>query len=593
MADKDTASDLFPWKATIVVGLGNVSHFFAMCSLFAYAGLMAVDLGWSKDAASAGLTAGWLASSVFVGRLFTAGLWGGFADKYGRRPALFATLASLTIGNLAFGFCTSFAAAIAARFVFLGMGNGFVTLLGILSCEVGGKARQTQVMAYVLGAGGFTQLMGPALGGYLYGTMPVFPALASSLVGTCIPLLTMVLAYHWLPETMQNSASAPEPGATSAGASAAEHRIVLPSTRTPGSAYSPVATATATDDTIDQSGDQDDPAVLSPIVQRSDDASAHGISSDSTAASGNRTIAPCEQQQQQQQQQHSAAKKPAPTNMVVHLLTLDPLLRQVTLLRAFAGFHFFALVELVPLWAIAPRSVGGLGFDQVDVGQLCGLSSIGGLIYMLTVMAPMIDRLGLRRSLSVGSLVSAAGFALVPFIRASWGTAGTLVATMTCFSFTSMGCQTSTNSVFALTNNVAQPETRGLVNGIAVTVEGVGKGLAPALIATFFALSLISYGNFVWGHGLVFWSLAASECSIAYAASCLPSSLDITRVRLGTDNVNPASGARGQLPANVIGAKAARVPEKSVEFAVRVAPVHQDGESEGRLLKRQDISELI
>ena len=86
-----------------------------MSSLFSYSAIMAVDLGWSEDRESAGFSAGWLASAVFIGRFFTAGAWGEFADKRGRRPALAITLTSMAIGNLLFGFCKSFWMAIAIR----------------------------------------------------------------------------------------------------------------------------------------------------------------------------------------------------------------------------------------------------------------------------------------------------------------------------------------------------------------------------------------------------------------------------------------------------------------------------------------------
>jgi len=126
---------------------------------------MAVDLGWSEDRESAGFSAGWLASAVFIGRLFTAGAWGEFADKRGRRPALAITLTSMAIGNLLFGFCKSFWMAIAIRLIFLGVLNGYVTLMGILACEIAGKENQTRILAYVLGSSSLTQLLAPALAG--------------------------------------------------------------------------------------------------------------------------------------------------------------------------------------------------------------------------------------------------------------------------------------------------------------------------------------------------------------------------------------------------------------------------------------------
>ena len=145
---------------------------------------------------------------------------------------------------------------------------------------------------------------------------------------------------------------------------------------------------------------------------------------------------------------------------------------------------------------------------------------------MLFAMVPLIERMGLRRSLYCGSLSSASGFALIPFVQALWGFGESMVVAAACFAISSMGTATLTTAISNATNDLTRPETRGLVNGIATTVESFGKMSAPALTATMFALSLLKYGDVSWGHGLVFWSLAVSQCSIAVGAAYLPVKLD-------------------------------------------------------------------
>ena len=51
------------------------------------------------------------------------------------------------------------------RLIFLGVLNGYVTLMGILACEIAGKENQTRILAYVLGSSSLTQLLAPALAG--------------------------------------------------------------------------------------------------------------------------------------------------------------------------------------------------------------------------------------------------------------------------------------------------------------------------------------------------------------------------------------------------------------------------------------------
>ena len=108
------------------------------------------------DEESAGYVAGALASTVPLGRIFTATLWGMVADKLGTRAALCLSMVSVSAGNLLFGFVRPLWAAAAARFVLIGMGNGFPTLIGLLAADVGGQARQTHVIGYLTTA--FTSL---------------------------------------------------------------------------------------------------------------------------------------------------------------------------------------------------------------------------------------------------------------------------------------------------------------------------------------------------------------------------------------------------------------------------------------------------
>ena len=47
-----------PIRAVITLCMAQVAHFYSMCSVFSYAGFMAVDCGWVSDADRAGYVAG-------------------------------------------------------------------------------------------------------------------------------------------------------------------------------------------------------------------------------------------------------------------------------------------------------------------------------------------------------------------------------------------------------------------------------------------------------------------------------------------------------------------------------------------------------
>lgn len=199
------AAEPFPWKAVAVLALCNASHFYSICSLFSYAGFLCVDLGWSRNVDRAGFVAGWLGTALTLGRLPTAFAWGMAADKWGRKPCLMMSIASIGVGNLAFGLCRSLRAALVIRFVFLGMGNGWVSLVGTVTGEIAGRAKQNTVLAYTMSSGSLIQLVGPGVAAVVYGTgFRAYPALMPSLLGFGLACVTILLGVAWLPETKYN-----------------------------------------------------------------------------------------------------------------------------------------------------------------------------------------------------------------------------------------------------------------------------------------------------------------------------------------------------------------------------------------------------
>lgn len=188
-----------PWRPILALCACNVAHFYAVCSLFSYGGIMSADLGWVKDRDNAGNVAGFLQSSNVLGRIPTASLWGFFGSRFGLIRGLCISMGSLVIGGILFGLCTDKIPAVAIRFIFLGMGSGWPTLLAPCVIEIGGVERQTEVIGIVFAAGTFIQLLGPAVGGWTYGTIPRFPAAIPSMIGSAFGLFAVVVLRCWMP----------------------------------------------------------------------------------------------------------------------------------------------------------------------------------------------------------------------------------------------------------------------------------------------------------------------------------------------------------------------------------------------------------
>eukprot|EP00435_Cladocopium_sp_Y103_P033880 s2542_g8.t1 len=171
------------------------AYFYTICTIFSFAGILSVDLGWAPDRNEAGSVAGWLQSSNVCGRIFTSPIWGFVAARYGIKVVLTITLFSMLIGGILFGFCTNLIAAMSVRFIFFGVLNAWLVLTGPCAFAVAGPERQTEVLGLIFAAGCGMQLIGPAVGGWTYGIVEKFPALLPSLIGCGLCILASALLF--------------------------------------------------------------------------------------------------------------------------------------------------------------------------------------------------------------------------------------------------------------------------------------------------------------------------------------------------------------------------------------------------------------
>lgn len=331
-----------PLRAVITLCMAQVAHFYSMCSVFSYAGFLAVDLGWVANADRAGYVAGLVAAMLPLGRLPTSVLWGWIADRYGRRPALIGSMLGIAAGNLLFAFARPMWAALAVRFVLLGGGNGWNSILGPICAEIGGD-RQAQLLGYVFGAGGVINLVGPAIGGFTYGAcVPLFPALVPSLIGCVIGSVATLMAWAWLPET----------------------RPQLP----------PVAPAP----TAARSVTCPDPTLAA---------------SKGAAAAATKAGAP------------PTPPTPPREGPTLWSMMRAPPMPAVIVLRTGIGLAAFASYDIIPLWAIASRGAGGAALPQRHLGGLLAGAAALQLLWTTFCMGPVMMAAGVRRTF-VGAAVA-------------------------------------------------------------------------------------------------------------------------------------------------------------------------------------------
>jgi MFS family permease len=187
-------------RGVAALAAANCAHFFSVCSIFPYAGFLAVDNGWAVDIDAAGYVAGWLATFTLVARIPTSTLWGLAADRWGSKICLEVSLFAIAVGSPLFGLSSALWGAIASRALFLGALNGWPTLTGLMVAEISGEERQGAALSKIISVGGFMGLIGPAVGGWTYDSVPFMPrALPPNLIAAAICLVALGAVHVWYP----------------------------------------------------------------------------------------------------------------------------------------------------------------------------------------------------------------------------------------------------------------------------------------------------------------------------------------------------------------------------------------------------------
>ncbi|KAG5049028.1 hypothetical protein JHK85_010131 [Glycine max] len=110
--------------------------------------------------------AGYVGSSMMLGRSLTSILWGMISDRYGRKPVIIIGIITVVIFNTLFGLSTNLWMAVSMRFL-LGCLNGLLGPIKAYATEIFREEEQALGLSTVVAAWGVGLVIGPALGGYL------------------------------------------------------------------------------------------------------------------------------------------------------------------------------------------------------------------------------------------------------------------------------------------------------------------------------------------------------------------------------------------------------------------------------------------
>jgi len=192
-------------------------------------------------------------------------------------------------------------------------------------------------------------------------------------------------------------------------------------------------------------------------------------------------------------------------------------------LRFALGFATFAAFDTIPLWAIASLKAGGLDLTRAHLAIILTVASGVQVLYSFRFMANFMEGRGLRGSLVSAACAAASVLIFIPMcggLEAPFGVKLLFLAVPVTVFYAS--ATTAFSAAQAIVNNVVRSAERGYANGVAATVEAVGKAAGPTFGAVVLATGFSSHhGGFA-----AFWCLASSLLLAVVVARKLPESVE-------------------------------------------------------------------
>ena len=442
---------------------------FNMTLLTPFAPFYIRDLGLVDDPRRPGYYLGWLLAAPQLGRVLMSMVWGRWSDRHGRRPVIQIGLVSMVVLSVLFPLCRDFRLAVLLRFVG-GVTDFIWGTCRTLVAESFPKGQHAQVISMLTASFSCSLILGPVAGGLLARPAVKYPALisAESALATFPYLLPFLMNAVISLAALWCTRLIPETVHVARSACCRKVSVI----------YSQLAIAEAT-------AEQDDAVAVAVAGHTQSRSSSRAFWSDETA-------------------------------------------RLVSLHLTLTEFMEFANMGLQPLWASAPREVGGLGFSSNQLGLMLSSAAVVIIFAQLFVYPALDKRLGTLQTMQLCTCFELPWWLLMPSI-VSWS--GDNEARLWTLALLSRG-----RSVFAelkfcalllLINNAVHSDQRGAFNGFTTAVSGVGKVVGPVLMAPLFAWSITdgeSFG-FPLNHWLAFLCCAGCTLGTLVLGCKMPRSL--------------------------------------------------------------------
>ncbi|SGY79791.1 BQ5605_C008g05223 [Microbotryum silenes-dioicae] len=455
----------FPLRQVLILFLMRFSEPVASLVIFPFISKFIEDLGLTDQPERIGYYAG-LIESLFALTMFTTVLtWGRLSDRIGRKPVMLIGLSGLTLSVVLFGIQKSFLGLVLCRMVG-GALNGNVAVIKSIVAELTDASNQARAFSYLPLAWSMGSIIAPIIGGSLaeparqypntFGRYSFFhesPYFLPCFVAALFPFCGFLIGFFFLKETLPSRTTTPSRAPLPALA------VIRGSTK-----YATRVSSTVPLPPHLRSG-YDTPGSAS--IQSQDENEPPSISSLFT----NRRVLNC-------------------------LVTY-----------ALLALQTIALDALFVLFAYSPIKVGGLAFDEAEIGKALGLGGVFTVLFQLVLFPSLQKRFGTVRLYRVFMGLYPFVFGLFPVMataaskkydgqgRGVWP-ALALFLLLKSIANCSYGC-----NMLVITSSSPSRRLLGTLNGLAQMLSSLMRAIGPLVASSLFVISKekkILDGHLVW-----------------------------------------------------------------------------------------------
>ncbi|XP_035832925.1 protein ZINC INDUCED FACILITATOR-LIKE 1 [Helianthus annuus] len=163
---------------------------------------------------------------------------------------------------------------------------------------------------------------------------------------------------------------------------------------------------------------------------------------------------------------------------LISLLKNWPLMSSIIVYSVFS-LQNMAYSEIFSLWAVSPRSLGGLSYTTEDVGIVLSITGLSLLLFQMALYPIAERRFGPIMVVRMSGVLSIPLLASYPYIAMLSGFM--LFFTLSCASIVrSVLSVCITTGTLMLQNKAVDQHQRGAANGIAMTLMSICKAIGPA-----------------------------------------------------------------------------------------------------------------